>query len=145
MLKYKQKFSSRLEIGNLLGGDIVKGIVTTNKINAILLFTNEEELYSDYFYPKGSYEHCLYTGIGRFGHQDSITNNMYDLNIEVLNHRKDKKPLLIFEKKNSKYIFIGEYQLIETHQNIQPDDNNNLRRVFIFNLKKIKDTFQIKY
>ena len=55
MLKYKQKFSSRLEIGNLLGGDIVKGIVTTNKINAILLFTNEEELYSDYFYPKGSY------------------------------------------------------------------------------------------
>ena len=141
MLKQKQKFNSRVEIGDLLGGDVVKGIVTTNKINAILLFTNEEELYSDYFYPRGSYNYCLYTGIGRFGNQDSIENNMYDLNISVLNHKKDKKPLLVFEKKNSKYYFIWEYELTETHQNTQPDDDDNLRRVFVFNLKKIKDNF----
>ena len=38
----------------------------------------------------------------------------------------------MFEKKESQYYFIGEYELIETHQNIQPDADDNLRRVFVF-------------
>lgn len=126
-----------------MGGDLQKGIVTTEKINAILLFTNEEELYSDYFYPKGSYDYCMYTGIERIGHQDSTDNNMYNLNIAILSHLKNNRPLLVFEKQKSTYYFIGQYQLTETHQNIQPDDNNFLRRVFIFHLKKISDIFEV--
>ncbi len=31
----------------------------------------------------------MYTGIGRRGYQDSIENNMYDLNAEVLSHKED--------------------------------------------------------
>lgn len=89
MLKEKQTFNNRKEISDLLGGDLQKGIVPTKKINAILLFTNENEIYTDYFYPKGTYDNCMYTGIGRLGHQDSINNNMYDLNIEVLSHKND--------------------------------------------------------
>lgn len=141
MLKEKQTFNNRKEISDLLGGDLQKGIVPTKKINAILLFTNENEIYTDYFYPKGTYDNCMYTGIGRLGHQDSINNNMYDLNIEVLSHKKRHMPLLIFEKKNSKYYFIGEYELTETHQNIQPDDKNILRRVFVFHLRKVNNKF----
>lgn len=137
-----QKFESRAEIGALLGGDLVKGIVTTEKINGILLFINTDEIYTDYFYPKGTYDYCMYTGIGRNGHQDSIENNMYDLNIEVLSHRKAGKPILIFEKKKHKYHFVGEYLLTETHQNLQQDENYEFRRVFVFHLKKIADDYK---
>ena len=131
----------------MLGGDLRKGIATTEKSSAILLFTNDSELYSDYFYPKGTYDYCLYTGIGRTGHQDSINNNMYNLNLAVLSHaNRDKtqhKTLLLFEKQKSKFCFVGQYILIETHQNIQPDENENLRRVFVFHLKKTSDTFEV--
>ena len=51
--------------------------------------------------------------------------------------------IMIFEKKKGKYHFVGEYKLTETHQNIQPDDNNFLRRVFIFHLTKISDSIEL--
>ena len=140
-LQKNQQFNNRVEISALLGGDKQKGIATT-KNNTILLFTNDSELYSDYFYPKGSHDYCLYTGIGRIGHQDSIDNNMYNLNLAVLSHANRNKTLLVFEKQKSKICFVGQYVLIETHQNIQPDDNDELRRVFVFHLKKSSDTFE---
>jgi hypothetical protein len=136
------EFKSRAEISSLLGGSLMKGITLASKVNAILLFTNEEELYDDYFYPKGTYDNCLYTGIGRYGHQDSLENKMYVLNIAVLSHKKNKRPLLVFEKRNHKYYFIGQYQLTETHQNVQPDNSDILRRVFVFHLKKISNIFE---
>lgn len=142
MVTFNQKFNSRLEIGKLFGGDIVKGIATAEKTNSILLFTNTNEIYTDYFYPKGTYEYCMYTGIGRFGHQDSLKNNMYDLNIAVMTHKKDKRPLLLFEKRQSSYFFLGEYELLETHQNLQPDHNNMIRRVFVFHLKQVYPEYQ---
>lgn len=134
-------FNTRREISDLLGGDTQKGIAPSTKINAILLFTNSERLYKDYFYPNESYQYCLYTGIGQVGNQDSIENNMYSLNIDVMNHIRNKKDLLLFESRDSKYFFIGKYVLTETHQNIQPDKYNNLRRVFVFHLKQISDTY----
>lgn len=79
----------------------------------------------------------MYTGIGRFGHQDSLENNMYDLNISVMTHKKDNIPLLLFEKRKTSYFFIGQYELLETHQNLQPDHNNQIRRVFVFHLKQV--------
>ncbi len=140
-ISFKQTFKDRNEISTLLGGDTQKGIAKSNKINAILLFMNSEELYSDYFYPKGTHEYCMYTGIGRIGHQDSIQNNMYNLNIEILSHKRNKKDLLVFDKINEKITFIGQYKLLETHQNIQPDETGNLRRVFVFHLQQISDTY----
>lgn len=142
-LENGQRFDSRAAISELLGGNMQSGITLASKANAILLFKNEEELYSDSFYPKGSKDFCLYTGIGRTGHQDSIENHAYDLNIAVLSHKQQGKPLLLFEKRNGKNCFVGEYQLTETHQNTQPDDNNFLRRVFVFHLKKISDSVEI--
>ena len=136
-----QSFNNRAEIGGLLGGNLMNGITLSKKANAILLFANDAELYADYFYPKGTYDNCLYTGIGRRGHQDSVDNKTYALNIDVLSHKKDNKPLLMFEKRGAKYYFIGEYQLVETYQNIQPDDDDKLRRVFVFHIKKISDVF----
>ena len=97
-LEYGQKFGNRAEIKHLLGGDPFKGITQATKINAILLFTNENELYSDYFYPKGTHDFCMYTGIGRIGHQDSIQNKLNYLNVAVSAHKQNKKPLLVFEK-----------------------------------------------
>ncbi len=49
-ISFKQTFKDRNEISTLLGGDTQKGIAKSNKINAILLFMNSEELYSDYIY-----------------------------------------------------------------------------------------------
>lgn len=66
---------------------------------------------------------------------------MYNLDIEVLSHKANHKYLLLFEKNNSNYVFVGEYQLIETHQNIQPDENNIMRRVFVFHLEQITKTY----
>ena len=143
-LKFKQKFNNRQEISDLLGGDTQKGIAKSNKTDTILLFTNEEELYTDYFYPKGTYHYCMYTGIGRNGHQDSLENNMYDLNIAVLAHKAEHKHLLIFEKKEMCFYFIGEYRLTETHQNVQPDEMGKLRRVFVFHLELITNEFDIE-
>lgn len=141
-LKFRQEFKSRQEISNLLGGDTQKGIAKSSQTDTILLFTNEEELYSDYFYPKGTYRYCMYTGIGRNGHQDSLQNNMYDLNIAVLAHKANHKHLLVFERNGSCYYFVGEYQLTETHQNVQPDERNQLRRVFVFHLEMLADEFE---
>lgn len=140
-LEFNQIFTNRQEIANKFGGDIQKGITLSSSENEILLFTNNLELYTDYFYPKGSYDYCMYTGIGREGHQDSINNKTYKLNIEVLAHSVNKKHLLVFEKRNTAYYFIGEYQLLETHQNVQPDKNNEMRRVFVFHLKRIAETY----
>lgn len=143
-LKQNQMFKSRRDISLLLGGDIQKGISNSNMINAIILIANDDEIYTDYFFPKNTYDYCMYTGIGRFGHQDSINNNMYNLNMSVLTHTKENKQLLMFEKRNDAYYFIGEYKLLETHQNVQPDVNNNLRRVFVFHLKKLADIYEKK-
>lgn len=91
-LSFKQKFNTRQEISVLLGGDTQKGIAVSAQTDTILLFMNDGEIYTDYFYPTGSYSHCMYTGIGRRGHQDSPDENkhMYHLNIEVLSHRTNK-------------------------------------------------------
>lgn len=137
------EFANRAEIGKIFGCSHQYGITVAKKTEAILLFKNEDELYTDYFYPKGSHDFCMYTGIGRNGHQDSQENKTYDLNIAVLSHKKQNKLLLLFEKRKSKYYFVGEYQLTETHQNIQPDDNNFLRRVFVFHLQKVSDTVKV--
>ena len=144
LLEQGYEFVNRVEISKLLGGNPQSGITLATKTKAILLFQNEKELYDDYFYPKGTHNYCMYTGIGRTGHQDSLTNKMYDLNIAVLSHKKQDMPLLLFEKKKGNYYFVGEYELTETHQNIQPDDNNFLRRVFVFHLKKVSDCITIE-
>lgn len=140
-LVFDQSFQNRREISLLLGGDLQKGITTPRKTRSILLFMNSEELYTDYFYPQGTYHYCMYTGIGRKGHQDSPKNTTYNLNMAVLNHKANRRHLLVFEKREGCYHFIGEYHLTETHQNIQPDDDQNLRRVFVFHLERIADTF----
>ena len=142
-MKFNDMFNSRSEINSLLGGDIVKGIVPAEKSGTILLFTNENEIYTDYFYPKGTYDFCMYTGIGRYGNQDSLDNNMYNLNIAVMTHKKEGKPLLLFEKRKNLYFFLGVYELTETHQNLQPDHENNMRRVFVFHLKNVRSEYDV--
>ena len=60
--------------------------------------------------------------------------------------RKDgswiKKHLLVFEKKDKAMYFVGEYRLTEMHQNVQPDENGMLRRVFVFHLTQVSDYFE---
>lgn len=141
-LTQNQKFNSRKDISDLLGGDAQKGIAPSRKIDAILLFKNEKEIYTDYFFPKGTYEHYMHTGIGRKGHQDSLENNMYKLNIDVLTHKINGKSLLVFEERNDNHYFIGEYRLLETLQNNQSDDEDHMRRVFVFHLRKTSDMFE---
>lgn len=142
-LHFGQQYNSRQEISDLLGGDTQKGIAVSTKTNTILLFMNENGIYDDYFYPPKTHDYCMYTGIGRLGHQDSVDNNMYPLNIHVLSHKINGRHLLVFEKQGSSFLFAGEYALTETHQNVQPDANNILRRVFVFHLKQVSDTFSI--
>lgn len=141
ILTFNQKFISRKEIGDIFGGDLQKGIAKSSKTNAILLFMNKDRLYKDYFYPAKTHSYCMYTGIGPTGHQDSIKNPMYDLNMDVLTHKANNRHLLLFEKVGSEYCFRGEYDLIETHQNIQVDKDNISRRVFVFHLKQVSDSY----
>ena len=51
ILEQGQEFTDRSDISHLLGGNPQSGITLASKANAILLFKNEDELYSDYFYP----------------------------------------------------------------------------------------------
>lgn len=136
-----QKFESRKAIQNLLGGNTQKGITKSSNTKAILLFINEEELYTDSIYRKDNSKYLLYTGIGRTGHQDSLKNKNYHLNMAVLTHKANGDALLVFVKKNSNYVFQGCFELIETHQNFQIDDLKELRRVFVFHLQKIADDY----
>ena len=80
-----QEFTNRAEISELLGGNPQSGITLASNSKAILLFKNEEELYSDYFYPRGSYDYCMYTG----NHE----NNVY-INLRGLVTGKRKKKVL---------------------------------------------------
>lgn len=141
-LKMNQEFENRDAIKYLLGGHPQKGITKSSVVKAILLFINEDELYSDGFFIKDDHEHLLYTGIGRIGHQDSIKNKSYNLNMAILTHRANQETLLVFAKKNSNYFFKGCFELLETHQSIQLDDLQELRRVFIFHLQKISDNYK---
>lgn len=140
-IKYRQKFATRQDISDLIGGDARKGVAKSAKTQTISLFLNEDELYSDYFYEKDNTEYCMYTGIGRIGHQDSIDNVMYDLNMEIMTHKKNGRSLLLFSRKNGVWLFKGVFELTETHQNVQPDDHGDLRRVFVFHLKRIAKQF----
>ena len=49
-LSFKQKFNTRQEISVLLGGDTQKGIAVSAQTDTILLFMNDGEIYTDYFY-----------------------------------------------------------------------------------------------
>lgn len=141
-----QIFESREKISQLLGGDTQKGIAKSARYRKlILLFTNSEMLYLDHFYPRGSHDNCLFTGIGRLGNQDAPdTNPMYDLNIAVMGHISTGRRLLLFEKQGESYCFRGEYSLKETHQNIQPDEEGTMRRVFVFHITRKCDVFEIE-
>ena len=46
------------------------------------------------------------------------------------------------EKKDKAMYFVGEYRLTEMHQNVQPDENGMLRRVFVFHLTQVSDYFE---
>lgn len=140
-LQKNQKFENRDAIKRLLGGNPQMGITRSSVVKAILLFINEDELYSDGFFRKDDCEYLQYTGIGRTGHQDSLKNKNYHLNMAVLTHKMNDDALLVFVKKGSNYIFRGRFELIETHQNYQLDDLKELRRVFVFHLKKISDEY----
>lgn len=59
--------------------------------------------------------------------------------MEVLTHKSNNRKLVLFEKRANKYYFVGRYDLIETHQNIQIDETDNPRRVFVFHLKQVSD------
>jgi len=140
----KQKFENRRAIFNELGGDLRRGISTSKKVNAILLIRNEKEHYRNDFYSENN-EKILYIGIGNIGNQDDVKNNSdYNLNIEVFNHKRSKKKLIIFNKTSIGYEFLGEYKLSETHQNTHPDINGNLRRVFVFHLERISENCSLK-
>lgn len=140
-LQVNQKFENRDAIKRLLGGNPQMGITRSSVVKAILLFVNEDELYSDGFFQKDGHEYLLYTGIGRIGHQDSIKNKSYNLNMAILTHRTNQEALLVFAKKNANYIFKGCFELLETHQSIQLDDLQVLRRVFVFHLQKVSDNY----
>ena len=143
-LVFGQRFQNRQEISAMLGGDTQKGIAVSARFDVILLFMNAGQIYTDYFYPSGTHRYCMYTGIGRRGHQDSIENNMYDLNVEVLSHRARRKHLLVFEKREDGALYFAEeYALTETHQNVQPDEDGVLRRVFVFHLGQIAEDFAL--
>ena len=136
----------RADISAMFGGDVNKGIAKPAvREDVILLFANEDEVYLDYFYPKKTHDFCLFTGIGRRGNQDSPEDNKdcYSLNIAVLDHQRTKRSLLLFEKASGQYVFRGEYALTGTSQNIQPDENDELRRVFLFHLKRIRKDIEI--
>ena len=45
-------------------------------------------------------------------------NQYYYLNVAVLAHKLDGRHLLVFEKQKGRYRFVGEYSLLETHQNV---------------------------
>ena len=47
LLEQGQEFTNRTGIRHLLGGNPQSGITLASKTNAILLFKNEDELYSD--------------------------------------------------------------------------------------------------
>lgn len=144
-MKQGEIFDSRQEISDKFGGDIQKGIAKSARKPLILLFANEKALYTDYSYPKGKYDYYIYTGIGQEGNQDNILDNgdMYYLNIAVMEHQAKNNQLLLFEKnENNKYVFIGEYDLVETFQSMQPDKNDKLRRVFNFHLKLIENEYR---
>ena len=139
-LSLKQKFKDRKDIYNKLGGHNQQGIAISKKYRAILLFRNEEQIYRDDFYSIDNAK-LLYTGIGQKGNQDDCqkNNSIYHLNTAVLSHKHEKNKLLVFDKtgNENEYEFLGEYKLTEMHQNIQPDKEGNLRRVFVFHLERI--------
>ena len=99
-IKAQQAYEKRKDIQEVLGGNLQMGIVKSTKAKAILLFVNEDELYSDRFYSKDGIAYLLYTGIGRIGHQDSIKNKNYYLNTAVLTHKEQENALLVFSKRN---------------------------------------------
>ncbi|MGG3563180.1 YDG/SRA domain-containing protein [Neobacillus rhizosphaerae] len=76
-----------------------------------------------------------YTGEGRKGNQKLTSGNLRLYEAEMT-----KLPIHVFQKLDvDQYVFLGMFQVISHHTEKQPDANNLIRDVFVFELKPIID------
>lgn len=135
-------FDIRLKLGEVIDNealmDIFKcgnmgGMRKSNKTNTLILISD----YTKRFYnDKWIGDILHYTGMGKIGDQDinfmqnKTLNNSNRNGIEVFLFE-------VFEPK--KYVFGGRVELAgEPYQENQKDDENNMRKVWIFPLKRIE-------
>ncbi|MBS7620730.1 hypothetical protein KEJ32_01180 [Candidatus Bathyarchaeota archaeon] len=140
LLKYGDVLSNR-EISRIFGvcaqrgirynGNLHKGIKHVVLIT-VLHKTPEENLRNPYN-DRLEGEFLLYTGEGRVGNQ-----KMERGNLALKRQISEGYPIFVFEKKSpGKYMFLGQYNVLSLHAEIQPDIKGQKRKVFLYKLKRV--------
>lgn len=136
------QFDPGLQIGDVLTFKALKrkfdcgnggGILPSNKNKAIVIVsTHGKGIYSDRWEGDTFY----YTGEGQEGDQ-----NLNGRNKSLSRTAKNGNTIYFFEKfKVNEYIYRGIVKLVgEPHQEEQPDQNGNMRKVWMFPMQLVKD------
>ena len=109
------------------------GILKKKKNKAIVIISNHTKgIYGDRW--EGDILH--YTGAGQEGDQELTRNNKSLLEAES----KGYKVYFFEEEKAYEYIYRGIVKVVgEPYQEEQPDKNGNMRKVWMFPVKMVKD------
>lgn len=113
------------------------GISTPSSESFIFVFTDtnsEKHGYSDRFLNNGLF---VYSGEGRVGDMTLDGGNE-----RILNHKKNRDSLLVFEKVDEEngadvVTYDGEYECVDHYWEQAPDDNEEMRDAVRFKLKPV--------
>lgn len=137
----KNQYYVQKEIRTNLGTDMMSGISWDKTRTFLVLFRNarkpepkQSNVYHDKFDRESGLYH--YTGKGRTGDQ-----TLSGINGELKNSKNNKIKVHLFWQYNfnSNHQYVGEVEVIETKQDLQPDSSGNNRRVHVFLLKPSSD------
>ena len=140
LLKYGDILSNR-EISRIFGvctrrgirysGSLHKGI--RHVVLITVLHKSPEENIRNPYNDRLEGDILFYTGEGCIGNQKMARGNL------VLKRQKlEGYPVFVFEKKSpGRYMFLGQYNVLSAHVEIQPDIKGQRRKVFVYKLKRI--------
>jgi len=140
LLKYGDVLSNR-EISRIFGVCAQRGIRYSGSLNdgirhvvlITVLHKSPEENIRNPYNDKLKGDFLFYTGEGRVGNQ-----KMERGNLALKKQITDGFPIFVFEKKTpGRYIFLGQYNVLSAHLEIQPDIKGQRRKVFVYKLKRV--------
>ncbi|MEM3565450.1 MAG: YDG/SRA domain-containing protein [Candidatus Bathyarchaeia archaeon] len=130
-LEISRIFDVCAQRGIRYNGSLKKGIRHVVLIT-VLHKTPEESLRNPYN-DRLEGDILLYTGEGRVGNQ-----KMKRGNLALKRQMAEGYPIFVFEKKSAgKYVFMGRYNVLSVHVEIQPDIKGQRREVFLYKLKRV--------
>ncbi|KOY44648.1 hypothetical protein ACX03_15730 [Vibrio parahaemolyticus] len=132
MFKFEKIYSRRKDIHGKYGGHLYGGIATTNSKPYIFLFTSDGD---GFLHNKDEPKKIFnFSGEGQIGDMTFTRGNR-----AILEHKKNKKELLVFNAASKgDYIFLGVFEYLTHEINQGIDYEGKPRNEIMFNLNQVR-------